>query len=289
MYNITAIKGGLGGECYVIDSGSSAVLVDSGFAFCAEAMVSELKRVLAGRPLRYILLTHSHYDHVGGSMLVKQHFPAAEVVASVGAQQVFGKENARATMVELDNYVAKLRGQQGNGALYHQLKVDIPVQGGVQLDWDGETIQIIETPGHTRCSISFFFQQQRILAMAETVGVSPFFPEVMTSFITSYHDALQAIETCMQQNAATIIPSHSLALAGAEMQQFWASVQEGMEIVRVQVLEWLDAGLSVEEIVQAYKQEWYNPEYEAVQPEAAFMLNAQAMIPRLLRELGKME
>ena len=58
--------GSVGGDCFFIKGKGSNILVDSGFAFCAEEMINKIKSELKGEKLDYILLTHSHYDHAMG-------------------------------------------------------------------------------------------------------------------------------------------------------------------------------------------------------------------------------
>ena len=56
-----------GGDAFLLDDGSGACLLDTGFGFCGEALAVHVRRALAERPLDAILLTHSHYDHACGA------------------------------------------------------------------------------------------------------------------------------------------------------------------------------------------------------------------------------
>ena len=53
------------GDCaFLLDDGKTAVLYDTGFAFTGSRIAENIRKVLGERQLDYILLTHSHYDHV---------------------------------------------------------------------------------------------------------------------------------------------------------------------------------------------------------------------------------
>ena len=46
--------------------GRTNILLDAGMACCADALVGRIEKVLQGRKLDYVFLTHSHFDHISG-------------------------------------------------------------------------------------------------------------------------------------------------------------------------------------------------------------------------------
>ena len=59
-----------GDSAFLIDDSETAILYDSGFGFTGFALAEKVKNYLGRRPLNYIFLTHSHYDHALGSRRV---------------------------------------------------------------------------------------------------------------------------------------------------------------------------------------------------------------------------
>ena len=74
-----------GDSAFLIDDSETAILYDSGFGFTGFALAEKLKNYLGRRPLNYIFLTHSHYDHALGSAYVLVSYPEAKVTAGVYA------------------------------------------------------------------------------------------------------------------------------------------------------------------------------------------------------------
>lgn len=63
-------------NCYIVSNGNrEAVCIDPGFE--APKIVDRIKAL--GLDLKYIFLTHGHYDHIGGVEGVKKAYPGAVV------------------------------------------------------------------------------------------------------------------------------------------------------------------------------------------------------------------
>ena len=84
----------LPGDCaFLIDNGCTAVLYDTGFGFTGEGIVQNIRKELGERPLDYILLTHSHYDHVLGACHISRAYPQAKIIAGEYVQKIEGNLN----------------------------------------------------------------------------------------------------------------------------------------------------------------------------------------------------
>ena len=100
-----------GDSAFLIDDSETAILYDSGFGFTGFALAEKLKNYLGRRPLNYIFLTHSHYDHALGSAYVLVSYPEAKVTAGVYAAAALAREKVRQSMKQLDNSVARTFGR----------------------------------------------------------------------------------------------------------------------------------------------------------------------------------
>jgi hydroxyacylglutathione hydrolase len=91
----------------------------------------------AGGRLDLILLTHHHADHVAGTDEVRAHFGAKVVGAAADA---------------------------------HRLpKLDIAVKEGDRVKLGSAEARVIDTPGHTRGQINFFFPDGEVLLSGDTL------------------------------------------------------------------------------------------------------------------------
>ncbi len=117
---------------HLIDTGDGLILIDPGYTSTLHLVVDGIYR-LGFRPeqIKYIINTHWHSDHTLGT---------AALAHLSGAKTLLGRED-----VEL-------------AAKY--FVPDILVKDGDTLTLGNTTISFMETPGHTKGTISFFFDTQ---------------------------------------------------------------------------------------------------------------------------------
>ena len=62
-----------GTNCYVLEDGGQAAVIDPGES------AGEILKALEGLETRYLLLTHGHYDHTGAVAALAEALPEAEI------------------------------------------------------------------------------------------------------------------------------------------------------------------------------------------------------------------
>ena len=168
---ITDVRAVPGDSAFLIHNEKCAILYDSGFAFSGVAVLDNIKQVLGDRRLDFILLTHSHYDHVLGVPNLLEAYPNVKVVASAYAAHIFTRASAKQTMRELNKKAAQHLGLPPKDHLIEKLRVDIPVKDGDIIDCADLRFRVIALPGHTKCSVGYYLEENNLLLGVETLGV----------------------------------------------------------------------------------------------------------------------
>lgn len=286
MLSIDDVSAGKGGTAFLVIGRDKAALIDTGMAYCAPALIANIRRRLAARPLDYILITHSHYDHVGAIPYLKTAWPACQVLGAEHARHIFTRPNALATIRRLGAQAAALY-CGGELPPYDDalLKVDAVVADGDTLDLGGRRVQVLETPGHTRCSLSFLIDGQILFASESTGYMSA--GKIYPAFITSSADALASIRRCRQLDPTVIVSPHHGPVGDRDRPTYWENCAAAVHAAVGLILRLARQGCGQEEILAACERELRDDRSRREQPLAAFRLNTESMIRTVLRENGQ--
>lgn len=283
MYTVEKLGNG-GGEFFLLSSKSKTALIDSGFPCRANDLIKDISDRLKGRKLDYIILTHSHYDHAGGSPYFKRAFPESKVVSGKYAAYVFTRPGAVKLIKEMSDFAAKLYDITEYEDLTGEIRADIEVEDGDTIDMGEFTLRAVPSPGHTKCSFSYYSPEAKLLIAAETLGVLAG-DTITPCCLVSYDDTIESIKKASKLGAEAILFSHGELLKGKEAcDEFFKNSLKAHEDARKMLKKAKAEGKSQEELVAILKEHFYTEETKKIQPEKAFYLNAGYIINCMLKE-----
>ncbi|NGZ75587.1 MBL fold metallo-hydrolase [Saccharibacillus alkalitolerans] len=135
---------------WIVAEQDGVTLVDTGMSFMARSILKEIDRLNAG-PLRRIVLTHGHADHVGGlkSVLRERDVPvymhAAEIPYAEGDLAYPGKDRAHAHVEKgILRPLSAVEGRDGRAERIGSLTPYF-------------------TPGHSPGHVVYFHEKDRVL------------------------------------------------------------------------------------------------------------------------------
>jgi glyoxylase-like metal-dependent hydrolase (beta-lactamase superfamily II) len=145
--------------------------------------------------------------------------------------------------------------------------------------------EVIETPGHTRCSVSYLFHPDRILFQGDTAGLLKLDGSIKPIFLSSYLQYENSIKKLMDMEVEALAFPHNRVIRGKErvkkyLQASLARTQEMKGIIR----ENLKKGEDIDEVAEAlYRQEFSRSSFMG--PKEAILINIRAMIKNVTKEL----
>lgn len=148
---------------YILIEGTKALVIDpcileEALQFLKENHVTEL----------LILLTHEHYDHVSGVNWLRQNIPSVQVLCS--------SECAKALPEPSDNlsrfWEVLFLGKDAKTQEYvrnmniqpYSCKADKTFDGETQLLWEGHSLFLKETPGHSKGSVCILLDERYLFS-----------------------------------------------------------------------------------------------------------------------------
>jgi glyoxylase-like metal-dependent hydrolase (beta-lactamase superfamily II) len=163
-------------------------LIDTGTGMddCVE---SQIKKILDGHELDYIINTHAHYDHAAGN----RRFEAEVMIHRDDAKELL------------------------SGTLYGTYKFfgdEVPqnfdrlIEGGDKIELGDSVLEVIHTPGHTMGSISLFLEDDKILFTGDTLFTNGGFGR--TDLGGDEKILLQTLEALQDVNFELLYPGHEV-------------------------------------------------------------------------------
>lgn len=272
-------------SAFLIDDGKTAILCDAGFGFTGTRIAQNIKAALGDRPLDYIFLTHSHYDHVLGTPYVLEYYPNAKVVAGSYAARIFAKDSAKALMRDLDRKFAHTCGVFDYPDLVDNLRVDLPVEDGDTVQAGEMSFTVIALPGHTKCSIGFYLAAEKLLVSSETLGVFDGEQTIMPCYLVGYQMALDSIARAKSLDVERAVFPHCGLADKARTAYFFAHAEQAARESGEAIAEILRSGGSKEDALQYFRNKFYRGKIKEGYPIDAMLLNTSITVNLIEREL----
>lgn len=173
------------------------VMFDAGVSPMGPFYLKDLKDILCAPTMHTMFFTHSHYDHTGAYGYLKKCFPGMDAGAHPRAGEVMLSTSAVNTMTTLSNIARDMFHDDSPDTAFVPPEITVPLKEGDVLELGrGIRATVLETPGHTRDSISFFLEPMDALIPGEALGVihlnDEIFPEFLADF-QAYHDSVKKL------------------------------------------------------------------------------------------------
>ncbi len=213
---------------YLLTTVDGRVVVNTGMGFEGPVHRANFDAV-DDLPVRYVILTQGHYDHVGGLDSVRD---ADTVVVAQANWQQWRDDNERllsyrvnrsafAFKDTLTEGIARIRSRFGYIAGQSAASVDLTVDDSMTLSVGGRQLQLLATPGgETTDSMVVWLPADKVCLCGNVFG--PLFghiPNLVTMRGDRYRDALTVIgsvERVRDLGAEVLLTGHFAPIVGAD-------------------------------------------------------------------------
>lgn len=175
--------------------------------------------------VKQIIVTHAHPDHVMAVPMFRKMFTGATVSASKAAAGTLSVEKAVSFFAKVDQGLTGSLLAAGSIGEEHrpeplavmQIAVDRLLAGGDTVAVGSMSFDVLETPGHSDCSLSFHEPAAGILVISDATGYylgdhNWWWP----NYFTGYAEYLDSMRRLSALPAEVLCLSHNGAVTGAD-------------------------------------------------------------------------
>ena len=238
---------------FIVRDGGEAAVVEGGVGACGPVLEEQLTKFgIARESVKQIVVTHGHPDHVMAVPAFRRMFPGAQVLASQIAAATMANEKAIGFFAKMDQALtawllgkgAITESQKPQALTEMKISVDRVLKEGDTLTVGGLKFNVMATPGHSDCSLSFFEPARKIAIVADVTG---FFMPATNSwwamYFTDYGAYLNSNRRLAALGAEVVCLAHNAVITGAdEVKEYFQGAIASAEAYHKRIVDAVKAG-----------------------------------------------
>ena len=269
---------------YIV-KGEKNFLIDSGATAKAEQLHTAVNRALAGGSIHSLLLTHSHWDHTGSASYLQEKY-GFDIYASRRAVMLLQKPKVIDVIRQMNQDYKKTVNDTSEIPVNMPENLNPLVEGDkIRVDSDSY-FQVIETPGHTKCSVSYLLHPRGILFPGDAAGLREQDGSIKPIFLSSFNEYVQSQQKLIALDAEVLAFPHNTVIKGKDkVKEYLRKSLERTHEVKDKILTLLKKGQEIPVIAETvYMQEFPGP--TLLGPKESMIANFEAIVKAVEKEFG---
>ncbi len=257
---------GAGGNVTVHTGEEGVLVVDTQFAPMSVKLMTAI-RALSDKPIRYVVDTHMHGDHIGGNENLARAGrtrAGGNVVGNLGADAA-----ARASVIAHENVLKRLSAPTGSqpAAPFALWPTETFFTSQRDMLFNGEAVQMFHQPAaHTDGDILVFFRRSDVIATGDLFVTTtyPFIDTANGGHINGIINAANriidlAVPSNVEEGGTLIVPGHGRICDEWEVVEY----RDMLTIIRDRVQTMIGKKMTLEQVRAARPTFEYDARYGA--------------------------
>jgi glyoxylase-like metal-dependent hydrolase (beta-lactamase superfamily II) len=218
---------------YLLEGSETSMMVSGGMSYIVPDILEQFKafNIDENRISKHLIL-HAHFDHVGAIPFLKRRNPDLEIYGSARAWELLGSEKVIRTINRFSRGAAE---QNGRKDVYESYNLDWDNKITGQAVSEGDVIglgdlsvRILETPGHSTCSITAYAPEMKALFASDGGGI-PYKDRIIASGNSNFTNYQESLERLKEVDVELVCADHYGYITGDEAKRF---IRESIEWAR---------------------------------------------------------
>ena len=245
----------------LVINNNEAAIFEGGVGATGPIVKEQLAKLgIAANLVKQVIITHAHPDHVMAVPAFREMFPGIKVCASKTAAGTLSFEKAVGFFCKIDGMLTEALIKGGSIEERHrpepmkekQITVDQILNDGDTITVGQLTFNVLATPGHSDCSLSFHEPASGLLIISDVTGF--YIPEsgyFWPNYFTGYGATLESVRKLAALDAEILFLSHNAIIKGKEdVKAFFEAAIEATESYHKRIMTELESGKAPEDIAK---------------------------------------
>jgi len=241
---------------YLLKGKNDYAILGGGMAYIVPDLISQLGRYeIDESRIKRIIILHSHFDHCGIVPFFKKRWPHVMVTASARAKELLATKKIIDNIEFLNQVLLMKHGIEDKvqelDLSFTGVDVEEVVKDGDILACDNLSIEIIEAPGHSSCSIAVYVKEEKAMFASDAGGI-PFGDKVFTAANSNFDKYVESLNKMARYETDIHLAEHYGARTGEDgrafIQKSIISAKETRQILEESIARTGDVKKSAKEI-----------------------------------------
>lgn len=209
---------------YLLEGSTCSMIISGGMNWVLPEILEQMERFrINEQRIEKLLILHAHFDHIGLVPFFKRRFPRLTVYASAPAWRIVNNPEAIDTINRFSRATAEYRDRAHildmHDCAWRYDVGGVTVAEGDRIDCGDHEVMIIETPGHSSCSITAYVPGKRALFPSDGGGI-PHRGAIIASGNSNYTLFQQSLEKLNTLEVDLLGSDHGGYMTGEDARRF---------------------------------------------------------------------
>lgn len=248
---------------YLLKGDGEYAILGGGMTYIVFDVIRQLQEFnIEEKKIKQMVILHSHFDHCGIVPFFKRRWPWIQITASARAKELLDKPKVIESISFLNEMLLAERGLEEKAETpdleFGEINVDHIVGEGDVIPCGDLSMEVIETPGHSSCSIAVYVPQEKAMFASDAGGI-PFGDKVFTTANSNFDRYQDSLEKMAGYEIDVYLAEHFGARTGDDGRDYLRqSINDAMEtrgILEASYRKTQDVQKSIQEITDRFV-EW---------------------------------